>query len=392
MDEAPFTGEQLAHSLAVHYGALLSIRKRRELLSSPLWRAIGDEVTRVTHAVEIGHHPAVAAPHPERLRVAAWNIQRGKNFEALVAQLQADPILRDADVLLLLEVDHGLGRSGNRHVAQALATRLSMHYAFGVNYLTLEDDFMENPDGAPNTTSLAGNAILSRWPIGRVTNVDLPELRDKFSSSEKRLGKKKALVAELTVRDRAIAIAACHLDSNASSRQRAAQLAAVLDVVDASGLRALVGGDFNTTTYDVSSPWALARDLLHKLFVTGFRNTIENYLTPERRYETPIFELLAARNFSLDGWNERAAGSMVYDFSHPYAIDKVQKKVGRLLTRLLLRLLRPWNGIVPARLDWFCARGLAPLHATTVQPARDASGAPSSDHAAIVCDVALPIA
>ena len=45
----------------------------------------------------------------------------------------------------------------------------------------------------------------------------------------------------------------------------------VLDSVDRSGVtRALVGGDFNTSTYDLSSTLALARDLLHKLLVTGF--------------------------------------------------------------------------------------------------------------------------
>ncbi len=378
----------LQHALAGHYGELVRIRRRRELLASPLWRAIGDEVTRVTAAVEIGHHAAARAPNPERLRVAAWNIQRGARLPQLTAQLAQEPVLRDADVLLLLEVDHGMGRSGNRHVARELAERLAMHYAFGVNYLALEDDAFENPDRAANTLALAGNAILSRWPIGRVVNVDLPELRDKFSSSEKRLGKKRALCAELHVGDRAIAVAACHLDSNASSKQRAQQLAGVLDALEALGLPSLIGGDLNTTTYDLSSRAALFADLVHKLFVLGFAGTLNNYLTPDRRYETAIFELLAARGYTLDGWNERAAGSMVYDFSTPYARDKVKKKVGALLLRLLLRLLRPWNGVVPARLDWFGARGLEPLAAYTVQPVRDATGTPASDHAAIVCDVA----
>jgi len=59
-----------------------------------------------------------------------------------------------------------------------------------------------------------------------------------------------------------------------------------------------------------------------------------------------------------------------------------------LLTSWLQRRLRPWNGIVPARLDWFAGRGVTPLSSAVVD-ARDATGRPLSDHAAIVVDLAL---
>jgi endonuclease/exonuclease/phosphatase family metal-dependent hydrolase len=382
---------EVRHALDGHYAALRKIRRRRQLHASPLWAEIGGEVERVACAVEIGRHPAAAlAPGQRALRVVAWNVQRGGRFPALARALEEDEVLARADVLLLVEVDHGLGRSGNRHVARELAERLGLHYAFGAQYLTLEDDFLENVEGRPNTLALAGNAILSRAPLGRVVNVDLPELRDKFGSSEKRLGKKRALAAEVLLPDGPLAVATCHLDSIASSAQRARQLAAILDALDGLGApRALVGGDFNTTTYDVSSPFSLVRDLLHKLFVTGFRGTVDNYLTPERRYETPIFDLLARRGFALDGLNDRSRGTIEYDFNHPYAVDKVRRRVGRLLTRYLLRKLRPWGGVVPARLDWFAGRGLSAERAFTVPPPRDGDGRPASDHAAIAVD--LPI-
>ena len=136
-----------------------------------------------------------------------------------------------------------------------------MNFAFAVSYLTLEDDIGENPNGVENTLSLAGCAILSRLPLGRVENADLPELRDKFSSSEKRLGKKRALAAELLLPAGPLAIGCCHLDSNASPAQRAAQLSFVLDRLDALGApRALVGGDWNTSTWDAASTGALVRE------------------------------------------------------------------------------------------------------------------------------------
>jgi hypothetical protein len=52
----------------------------------------------------------------------------------------------------------------------------------------------------------------------------------------------------------------------------------------------------------------------------------------------------------------------------------------------LQRRLRPWNGVVPARLDWFAGRGLEPSSPAVVE-ARDEGGGAISDHAAILVDV-----
>jgi endonuclease/exonuclease/phosphatase family metal-dependent hydrolase len=344
----------------------------------------------VLDGVERGDCAPAPRPAPDgRLRAVAWNIQRGARFDDLRRALLAPP-LAGADLLLLSEVDVGLGRSGNRNVPRELAEALGMSYAFAVSYLALTDDFGDDAAGLENTLALSGAAVISRYPIGRVENIDLPAIRDKFHSSEKRLGKKRALLAEIALPDGPLAVAACHLDSNASPAQRARQLAGVLDSVDRSGVpRALVGGDFNTSTYDVSSTLALARDLLHKLFVTGFRATVDNYLTPEKRYEQPVFDLLRARDFTVDGFNDRAVGSYFYDLTDPYILDRSQKLVGRLLTRLLVRLLRPWNGCVPARLDWFAGRNVRPVAAAVERPRAATDGRPLSDHSAVIVDVAI---
>ena len=73
-----------------------------------------------------------------------------------------------------------------------------------------------------------------------------------------------------------------------------------------------------------------------------------------------------------------------YDLADPYAIQKTREKVGGLLTRWLQRKLRPWNGVVPARLDWFAGRAVTPVAAETIDPRPAAS-----DHAAIVVDLRL---
>jgi endonuclease/exonuclease/phosphatase family metal-dependent hydrolase len=284
-----------------------------------------------------------------------------------------------------------MGRSGNRHVAAELAQALGMHYVFSVSYLVLGDDFLENPDQRPNSQALAGAALLSRFPIGRAENVDLPELRDKFSSkSEKRLGKKRALLAELLLPEGPLVCAACHLDSNASPRQRAAQLDALLGRASAlfgAEVPVLLGGDLNTTTYDASGTLPLLSDLLHKAITKGVDRVLEDYLVPELGYERPLFAVLARHHFVVDGYNDRAKGTYVYDVRSPYTERKVISKVGRLLTRWLQFRLRRWNGVVPARLDWFAGRGLSPVRSSVVfQPAGD--GRPISDHFPITVDLA----
>jgi endonuclease/exonuclease/phosphatase family metal-dependent hydrolase len=375
----------IEHDLARHYDALRAIPTRKRLHASPLWAEIGPELERVLDAVERDDHADTR--RRTALRVVAWNIQRGVHFDALREALLHDPELRTADALLLSEVDLGLGRSANRNVARELANALGMSYAFGVSYLALEDDHLENPAGTPNTLALAGNAILSRVPIRRVENVLLPELRDKYSSSEKRLGRKRAMIAEVETDAGPIVLAQAHLDSTASSAQRAAQLATLIDRAEGFGPRVLIGGDLNTTTYDHSSTFALLRNVMHKLFVTGFDATVANFLTPELRYEVPLFDLLRTRGYAIDGFNDLAQATYEYDLGDPYTLDLVRRSVGGLLARFAVWRLRRWNGVVASRLDWFAGRGITPVAAKVLRP-RTADHRRISDHEPIVVDLA----
>lgn len=391
--------QRLQHDLARHYDGLRALRNRAALLKSPLFAEIRDELTRVLDGVELGMPPppdpsAAPAQAKKSLRAVAWNIQRGRHFEGLLATLREDATLRDADLLLLSEVDYGMGRSGNRHVAKELASALGMHYAFGVSYLVLGDDFLENPDGIANTLGLAGSAMLSRYPFGRVENVDLPELKDKFSSKrEKRLGKKRALVAEVQLPGGPLIVAGCHLDSNASPRQRAQQLEPLLiraeALAQAAGTqRILLGGDFNSTTYDASGARGLFVDLLHKFIFKGVDRVVEGYMEPEVGYDRPLFDVLAQHDFSIEGFNDRRLGTYHYDVMSPYEVQKLYSKVGKWPTHWLQRRLRPWKGVVPARLDWFAGRGVTPVASAVVKSPR-IEGQLVSDHSPISVDIAL---
>jgi len=223
--------------------------------------------------------------------------------------------------------------------------------------------------------------------------VDLPALRDKFSSPERRLGNKRALLVEVETHAGPLLVAACHLDSNASPEQRALQLSALLDRArDAQGAAhaapAILGGDFNCSTHDLSSPLRFLRDTVAKLLRLGLRRTIDGYMQPAASGERALFDLLRARGFITEGFNDCGRATYRYDFDDEYALQKLRRAGGPPLVALVRRLLRRWNRCLPARLDWFAARGLRPAAAAVVEP-RGADGRPISDHAAIVCDVEL---
>src|SRR5262249_1006216 len=146
----------------------------------------------------------------------------------------------------------------------------------------------------------------------------------------------------------------------------------------AGARRALVGGDFNASTFDLSGPLAIARDVLHKLIVTGFRRTLDGLMRPEARYERPLFELLARRGFAARGFNDRGAGTYTFDFHDAYSEEKLRQAGGRPLVWLVQRILRRWQGRLPARLDWFAGRGLGPVAAGVTTPLA-ADGRPVSD-------------
>jgi len=223
-------------------------------------------------------------------------------------------------------------------------------------------------------------------------NLDLPELRDKFSSSERRLGKKRALAVVIDGPGGPWRLGACHLDSNASPRGRARQLAAVLDGVERVGSSipantpALVGGDLNSSTHDLSSGVAIARDVLRILTRRGIRRAIDDYMRPEATAERAVFDELARRSFTVDGLNDRAAPTYHYDLADPYAQQKLRRIGGAPLVWLVRRLLARWHGRPPARLDWLAGRGVVPLAAHVVNPLAS-DGRPVSDHGAVVCDV-----
>ncbi len=66
--------QSIEHSLDRWYAALRGVKRRHELVHTPFWAEIADEVTRVTSAVERGESAVAGRADSNRLRVCAWNI------------------------------------------------------------------------------------------------------------------------------------------------------------------------------------------------------------------------------------------------------------------------------------------------------------------------------
>lgn len=385
--------------------ALAAIRRRRVLEASDLWRRVAADVQARTDALSFGV-PGTPAPRPHRafLRVASWNIQRGIHAEGVVDILRTAPELADLDVLMLNEVDAGMARSGNRDVAAFLGEALGFARVFGNSYLCLDrGDARDRKDGGDgeNTLALHGNAILSRWPLARAANVPVHVTKDKFHSAEKRLGAKKALWAEADTPLGRVAFGSAHLDSVASPDQRAAQLRDLLADLPATGsLPALVGGDFNTHTYDVKNPLRLARNLFLKMVRGAFPHGIHHYMHPWEIYERPVFDALQDAGFDWRTFNDLSRGTMRYEVGSFDCESSVREQMPGVAVDLLRWKLRPWNGVVPLRMDWLAGRGLRALSdgevveadgrrsrspTTVVRPW--ARGAKISDHDPVVADI-----
>lgn len=377
----------LEHGLAPHFEALSRVRSRRALERDPTYLAVESEIDRVLAGLEWDLRSCAPASAPaSSVRAVAWNVERGKRFSALMAALRDEPEVAEADLLLLTELDIGMGRSANRNVPAEIARATGMGYVFANYHLVLAPgDSAELDTREPNRAGLHGAALFTRWPVRRVVTVGLPEFTDKFHAIEKRLGTKRALVCELDAPGGPLAVAVVHLDPFAPPSHRAHQLRSVIAAIDRMGTeRVLVGGDFNTNTYHLGSKLGLGVDIAHKLARFGFSGTIEQYMTPERVFERGVFGVLAAAGFSRDGFTDPRAGTIHYDLRDPEVREKSLQYLPGFLFRWMERKLRRWDGCVPMRVDHFAGRGLRPLRALTLP--RDMPSGRVSDHAPIVVE------
>ena len=330
--------------------------------------AIGDldvharalESLECLRAVEVASPPGGHAAAPiQRLRVAAWNAERGTWLDGAMRFLRGV----GADVLLLSELDVGMARSGQRHVPRAVADALASGYAFAVEFLELGLGGRverERHAGEENAAGLHGNAVLSNLPLRRPAVVRFDRSGAWFTEErgEPRIGGRCAVLA--TVDGPAgidLTVVATHVESHGDPAQRATQMAALLDAVDeySSGGAAVVGGDLNT----FSAPAI-------EIYSSSRREALlpadpDRFVDPVRH--EPLFAEAAARGYAWEEANVRAPTQRTRRDGSP----------------------RP----PLMHLDWLLVRGVAAFEPAIV-PAVDEDGLALSDHDLVAVTLEAP--
>ena len=388
----------LDHDLAKHFPDLLKFESTPEMEASALYREIRPEVERILNAVVVEsfassepQNPNSQIPNPNSVRALAWNIERGNVFEGIVDALATHERMKDKDVLLLTELDYGMARSGNRFVARELAERLNLNYAFAPVYIALQKGSgVETEAEGENTKSIHGLAMFSKWPMKNVHAVPLPNGKDKMWGKEKRLGYLRALVADIEHPAGEFRAVTVHLDAHCSRAHRRKQMKIILDHLDTlPRLPALLGGDWNTTTFNSQNSTRAIMGYWRRVFMGPKKVATKHLPFPERFFERPLFEMLEARGYHYRDLNEAGVGTLHY---HVESIEKntnLRDWVPEWCFPFIFWAANRVGGRVSGRLDWFAARGLELTPGTgplTIGELVDGDGVPLSDHDAISVD------
>jgi endonuclease/exonuclease/phosphatase family metal-dependent hydrolase len=195
--------------------------------------------------------------------------------------------------------------------------------------------------------------------------VVVPPVKEVFHSSEKRLGCKKGLVAQIQVGDKSIALGAIHIDLSSTAKDRAEQLKAVLTAIPKADIQ-LIGGDWNCGTFNLRRKWEIITQSVGKLITIGFTKAIHHYMTPELKYDKPLFDVLLANGFVFDSFNDRTKGTIHLNIDDVLTNSKAKRFIPTIFLKELSRRLRPWNGAMPLKIDWLAGKGGLAVNAQTI--------------------------
>lgn len=292
-------------------------------------------------------------------RAVCWNIERGKNFGAVLQTLKEHPQMKAADFYLLTEVDCGMSRSGNRHIPKDLGEALGYYAYFSPSYFNFTNGHgVERYNEGQNRWGLHGKALLSRYPLSETHCIPMPNATDKLRSKEARLGQKRALVGKLSVADKTLTLVCTHLDAFSSPKTRSEQLAAAVTAC-ADSSHVLLGGDWNTNTLNSTSTWSLIPSVMRQLTMVGPKKMVQKHHPyPERRFDRPLFNML--EDLGLDFRSCNLLGEPTYDLLSD------DQELGEMASdqypdwalKFINRLIHKTGGRIGLKLDWFAAKNL----------------------------------
>ena len=372
----------IERELRPHFEALARCGSTPELRAHPLYSSLQHAFETVLGTPDVGDYTESAAAAKPQYRVLAWNLERGIELQGQLDVLRSHAYLRDVDLFLLTETDVGMARSGNVAVAQTLARELGLHFAFAPCYLNLaKGSGVEYDVSGENRLGLHGNAVLSRYPLRDARAIHLRNGKDKMAGREKRIGNQTAIAVEVELPNLPLTAVAVHLDAQSRQRHRRDQMREILDGLPPGG-RAIVGGDWNTTTHDSSSAFHAIMGYWLRVFM-GIDRSIRHYLHPDRWFEKELFSLLEERGFDYRESNVLGERTMSYDVD----CDKTRKNLGEWVPgwcfAFIRWALRNHGGMCPLKVDWLATRGLSVETPQVFHEFREGRSVPLSDHDAI---------
>ena len=420
----------LKHDLNRHFPHLLQFKSIDDAKKSDVYLKIKPTVERILSSVVCENFSLKEnkLDVATEISVVAWNIERGRMFEGILETLKTHDKLKEKDVYLLTELDYGMIRSGNRFVAQEIAQDLKLNYAFAPVYIALQkgsgiesalegentqeiaQDLKLNYAFAPvyialqkgsgiesalegeNTHSIHGLAMFSKFPLKNVHAVDLPNGKDKMIGKEKRIGYLRALIADVEHPAGTFRAVTIHTDAHSSRKHREKQVRIVLEHLEKlPKLPTIVGGDFNTVTYD-------AQSATHSILSLSYRalratDVCENQFPhPDRRYEKGLFDQFKNYGFEYEKFNELGKGTLHYNINHISHNANLSDWVPAWCFPVIAWATKKNGGKFSMRLDWFFGRGIDISESSapqTIGKLIDSLGTPLSDHDAISLEFVL---
>ncbi len=369
-----------------------------ELRRSPFFAECSSEIETILDTPALSFYDRAIPRLSAFLRVAQWNLEKGKQFDAIVRQFETDDALRWADIVMLNEADCGMNRSGNRHVARCLGEALGMNAAFAPACLELTKGIEEERElPGQNRDSLQGNAVLSRYPMVAARVVRLPQCFEPYEFYEKRYGGRNCLWVRLQIGGGTLWAGTTHLEVRNTPSCRAIQMRRLMAALPGDpGAAYLLGGDLNTNCLRRGTRWRAFWTVAHMLLGDA-RKVKERFLQPQ--CVEPLFKVAARAGFTLEGLNSTQATAIArIEGSEDFGL------VPAIFHELLQRRAIPYRDGLLMKLDWFFGRGVHPLRAgeafdrtsgidssdPTCAPTLQTGPARISDHCPIYADLALP--
>ena len=351
----------LDHNLQTYFADLARFESTDACTSSPLFEELKPELDRVLGGLEFGSFPPFTPPPRRPIRIAAWNIERGIQLDGILEALRTDPTLASSDVWLLTEVDYGMARTSNRHVAREIATHLGVHYVFAPCYLALNKGAgVEAEAEGENTLALHGNTIMSRYPLVDAHALALPNGKDKMVGREKRLGSQRAIIADVEHPLGRFRVVALHMDAHSTQRHRHRQMRLLLDHLDglAPRLPVLIGGDWNTTTHNARRALYSILGYVRRVLM-GVRGVLRrHYPYPDRWFERHLFRELESRGYNYRDLNVPGGCTLHYSIRDLAANKNMGEWIPQWCFWFINWALEREGGRCSLKLDWFAGRGI----------------------------------